>query len=56
MVRHRKLKRFIETVTVLPELYTEFDPAQWSALVDCVTVMDKKRMVWTLTSGMEVES
>ena len=56
MVRRRKLERFIEAVTGLPELYTEFDPAQWSALVDSVTVMDKKRMVWKLTSGMEVES
>lgn len=26
---------------------------QWSALV--VTMMDKKRLVWTLTSGREVE-
>lgn len=56
VVRRRKLERFIETVAALPELYTEFDPAQWSALVDSVTVMDKKRMVWKLTSGMEVES
>lgn len=55
MVRRRKLERFIETVQDLPELYTEFNPAQWSALVDTVTVMDKKRMAWTLTSGMEVE-
>ena len=56
MVRRRKLERFIEAVEGLPELYTEFDPAQLSALVDSVTVMDKKRMVWKLTSGMEVES
>ena len=56
MVRRRKLERFIEAVTGLPELYTEFDKGQWSALVDSVTVMDKKRMVWKLTSGMEVES
>lgn len=55
MVRRRKLERFIETVQDLPELYTEFNPAQWSALVDTVTVMDKKRMAWTLISGMEVE-
>ena len=55
MVRRRKLERFIETVKALPELYTEFDPAQWSALVDTATVMDKKRLVWKLTSGMEVE-
>ena len=39
----------------LLETYTEFNPAQWSMLVDSVTVMDKKRMVWTLTSGMEIE-
>ena len=56
MVRRRKLERFIEAVEGLPELYTEFDPAQLSALVDSVTVMDKKRLVWTLTSGMEVEN
>ena len=46
----------------IPQYYVEdshpaiIDPAQWSALVDSVTVMDKKRMVWKLTSGMEVES
>ena len=32
------------------------DPDQWSVLVDSVTVMDKKRMVWTLTGGMEVDA
>ena len=56
MIRRRKLERFIETFEGLPELYTEFDPAQWAALVDSVTVMDKKQLVWKLTSGMEVES
>ena len=55
VVRRRKLERFIETVAALPELYTEFDKGQWSALVDTVTVMDKKRLVWKLTSGMEIE-
>ena len=25
-------------------------------LLDSVTVMDKKRMVWTLTGGMEVDA
>ena len=55
VVRRRKLERFIETVSGLPELYTEFDKGQWSSLVDTVTVMDKKRLVWKLTSGMEIE-
>ncbi len=32
------------------------DSAQRSVLVDSVMVMDKKRMVWTLTVGMEVDA
>ena len=43
MVRRRKLERFIETVEVLPELYTEFDAGQWAALVDRMTVHAKDR-------------
>ena len=55
MVRRRKLERFIETVKALPELYTEFDKAQWSGLVDSMTVHSKDKITFTLTSGMEIE-
>ena len=55
MVRRRKLERFIETVKALPELYTEFDKAQWSGLVDSMTIHSKDRITFTLTSGMESE-
>ena len=38
----------------LPKTYKEFHIAQWSALVDIVTVMDKNWMIWKLTSGTEI--
>lgn len=56
MVRRRKLERFIEAVEGLPELYTEFDKAQWSGLVDSMTVHSKDKITFTLTSGMEIEA
>ena len=55
MIRRRKLERFIEAVTALSELYTEFDAGQWAGLVESMTVYDKSRIVWTLTCGMEME-
>lgn len=51
----RQLERFIETVTALPELYTEFDVDQWAGLVESMTVYEKDRIVWKLTCGMEIE-
>lgn len=54
-VRRHKLERFIETVGGLPELYTEFDRAQWAALADSMTVYSKDRIVFQLTCGTEVE-
>ena len=56
MVRRRKLERFIEAVKTLPETYTEFHVAQWSALVESMTVYSKEKITFTLTGGMEVES
>ena len=56
MIRRRKLERFIEAITALPELYTEFDAGQWAGLVESMTVYDKDRIVWKLTCGMEIES
>ena len=56
MIRRRKLERFIEAVTALPELYTEFDAGQWAVLVDCMTVHAKDRITFTLTCGMGIES
>ena len=56
MIRRRKFERFIDAVTVLPELYTEFDAGQWAGLVESMTVYDKDRIVWKLTCGTEIES
>ncbi|MBQ6482404.1 MAG: hypothetical protein IJI45_14950 [Anaerolineaceae bacterium] len=55
MIRRRKFERFIDAVTALPELYTEFDAGQWAGLVESMTVYDKDRIVWKLTCGMEIE-
>ena len=55
MIRRRKLEQFIEAVTALPELYTEFDAGHWACLVESMTVYDKDRIVWKLTCGMEIE-
>ena len=55
MIRRRKLERFIEAVSALPTLYTEFDAGQWAGLVESMTVYDKDRIVWKLTRGMEME-
>ena len=55
-------KKSVKNDGKVPQFFVEdshpaiIDPAQLSALVDSVTVMDKKRLVWTLTSGMEVEN
>ena len=56
MIRRRKLERFIEAITALPELCTEFDAGQWAGLVESMTVYDKDRIVWKLTCGMEIEA
>ena len=45
-----------ETVKALPELYTEFDKAQWTGLLDSMTVHSKDKITFTLTSGMEIEA
>ncbi len=54
-VRRRKIGRFIQSVEALPDLFTEFDAAQWAVLVDSVTVYSKERIVFRLTCGMEIE-
>ena len=51
MIRRRKIERFIESVKGLPELITEFDESLWAGLVDSMTVHNKDRIVWKLTSG-----
>lgn len=56
MVRKRKLERFIESISALPDFYSEFDMPMWAALVGCVTVYSKERIVFTLTSGAEIEA
>ena len=39
----------------ITELITEFDESLWAALVDSMTVYAKDRIVFRLTSGMEIE-
>lgn len=34
----------------------EFDEALWGSLVEKVTVYSKDRIVFTMTSGMEIEA
>ena len=55
LVRRRKIERFIQSIEAMEDLYTEFDVFQWAALVNSMTVYSKDRIVFTLTSGMEVE-
>ena len=47
--------RFIKSVENLPEIITRFDEALWGSLVEKVTVYSKDRIVFTMTSGMEIE-
>lgn len=54
-MRRQKVERFIQSVAALTELFTEFDAAQWAALVDSLTVHNKDRIVFQLPCGMELE-
>lgn len=54
-VRRREFGRFIKSVENLPEMIREFDEALWGSLVEKVTVYSKDRIVFTMTSGMEIE-
>ena len=56
MIRRRKFERFIDAVTALPELYTEFDACQWAGLVESMTVHSKDWIVFRLTCGLEIEA
>ncbi len=44
------------SVKALPELITEFDESLWAGLVDSMTEHSKDRIVFRLTSGMEIDS
>lgn len=55
-VRRREFGRFIKSVEDLPEMIREFDEALWGSLVEKVTVYSKDRIVFTMTSGMEIEA
>ena len=54
--RIREFEWFIQTVEQLPEVVTEFDEALWGSLADHLTVHDKDRIVFTMTSGMEIKA
>ena len=45
-----------KSVENLPEMIREFDEALWGSLVEKVTVYSKDRIVFTMTSGMEIEA
>ena len=55
-IRRREFGRFIQSVEALPDAITEFDEALWGSLVDHVTVHSKDNIIFTLTSGMEIEA
>jgi len=55
-IRRREFWRFIKSVEALPDAITEFDEALWGSLVDHMTVHSKDNIVFTLTSGMEIEA
>ena len=55
-IRRRELERFIQSVEKLPEMVTEFDEALWGSLVDHLTVNAKDDIIFTLTSGMEINA
>ena len=55
-VRRREFGRFIKSVENLPGMINEFDEALWGSLVEKVTVYSKDRIVFTMTSGMEIEA
>ncbi|MBR2255766.1 MAG: recombinase family protein [Blautia sp.] len=55
-IRRRELERFIQSVEKLPEMVTEFDEALWGSLVDHLTINAKDDIVFTLTSGMEINA
>lgn len=54
-VRRRKIERFIQTVEEAPEIFTEFDAAQWAALVDSMTVRTRADITFHLTCGMDID-
>ena len=55
-IRRRELGRFIKSAEAMPDMVTEFDEALWGSLVDHLTVYSKDNIVFTLTSGMEIQA
>ena len=55
-IRRREFGRFIHSLESLPEMVTEFSEELWGSLVDHVTVHSKDNIVFTLTSGMEINA
>ena len=54
-LRRNKIERFIQNLEGMPELFTEFDENLWAVMVKSITVYDSGRLVFHLTSGMDVE-
>ena len=54
-IRKREFERFIRAVEKLPRIVDEFDEAMWATLVSSMTVYSRERIVFQLTSGMEME-
>lgn len=53
--KRTKIAMFLDTLKSQPELVTEFDEELWYSTVDCVTVYENMRMVFTFRDGNEVE-
>ena len=55
IVRKNRIKRFIESLAKMTELFTEFDESLWAVMVNSITVYDDGKLVFHLTSGMDVD-
>ena len=55
IVRKSRIKRFIESLAKMPELFTEFDESLWAVMVNSITVKENGEMRFMLTCGTEVE-
>ena len=55
-IRRREFERFINELKKLPEAVSDFDETLWGSLVEYVTVVKDKTMVFTLIGGTEMKA
>ena len=55
-IRRREFERFIVELEKLPEAVSDFDETLWGSLVEYVTVVKDKTMVFTLIGGTEMKA